>query len=167
MRLNTYWTSLTINNRSLCECVFFFNLCPQSYIRSFRDRQSDRRSYSHSRMSRSRMAQLDYDCGSQVPLTAPSGPAVHIWAWDLHKSKHKHNQSLLQKLSCHKGCLTWPCRANVITCLVTQQELIALWQWYDLVFLFSQNSWKMDLFGLFHAHSAFLERLKAFLKNLN
>uniref|UniRef100_A0A673B8U6 Transmembrane protein 198 n=1 Tax=Sphaeramia orbicularis TaxID=375764 RepID=A0A673B8U6_9TELE len=50
-----------------------------SYIRSFRDRQTDRRSYSHSRMmSRSRMAELDYDCGSQVPLTAPSGPPVRI-----------------------------------------------------------------------------------------
>uniref|UniRef100_A0A096LQC4 Transmembrane protein 198 n=1 Tax=Poecilia formosa TaxID=48698 RepID=A0A096LQC4_POEFO len=51
---------------------------PQSYIRSFRDRQTDRRAYSHTRMSRSRMAQLDYDCGSQVPLTVPSGPAVRI-----------------------------------------------------------------------------------------
>ncbi|KAM8857872.1 transmembrane protein 198-B [Synchiropus splendidus] len=50
-----------------------------SYIRSFRDRQTDRRAYSHSRMmSRSRMAELDYDCGSQVPLTAPTGPPVHI-----------------------------------------------------------------------------------------
>lgn len=50
-----------------------------SYIRSFRDRQTDRRAYSHSRMmSRSRMAELDYDCGSQVPLTAPAGPPVHI-----------------------------------------------------------------------------------------
>uniref|UniRef100_A0A668AUW4 Transmembrane protein 198 n=1 Tax=Myripristis murdjan TaxID=586833 RepID=A0A668AUW4_9TELE len=50
-----------------------------SYIRSFRDRQTDRRSYSHSRMmSRSRMAELDYDCGSQVPLTAPSGPPVRV-----------------------------------------------------------------------------------------
>uniref|UniRef100_A0A3B3ZSR1 Transmembrane protein 198 n=1 Tax=Periophthalmus magnuspinnatus TaxID=409849 RepID=A0A3B3ZSR1_9GOBI len=49
-----------------------------SYIRSFRDRQSDRRSYSHTRISRSRMAQLDYDCGSQVPLTAPSGPPARI-----------------------------------------------------------------------------------------
>ncbi|XP_061926435.1 transmembrane protein 198-B [Entelurus aequoreus] len=50
-----------------------------SYIRSFRDRQTDRRVYSQSRMmSRSRMAGLDYDCGSQVPLTAPSGPPVRI-----------------------------------------------------------------------------------------
>ncbi|MED6266232.1 hypothetical protein CHARACLAT_000099 [Characodon lateralis] len=49
-----------------------------SYIRSFRDRQTERRAYSHTRMSRSRMAQLDYDCGSQVPLTVPSGPAVRI-----------------------------------------------------------------------------------------
>nr|XP_057937554.1 transmembrane protein 198-B [Doryrhamphus excisus] len=50
-----------------------------SYIRSFRDRQTDRRAYSQSRMmSRSRMAELDYDCGSQVPLTAPSGPPVRI-----------------------------------------------------------------------------------------
>ncbi|KAG7227456.1 hypothetical protein INR49_005270 [Caranx melampygus] len=40
-----------------------------SYIRSFRDRQTDRRAYSHSRMmSRARMAELDYDCGSQVLL---------------------------------------------------------------------------------------------------
>lgn len=55
-------------------------LCPQSYIRSFRDRHTDRRAYSHSRMiSRSRMGELDYDCGSQVPLTAPSGPPVRIW----------------------------------------------------------------------------------------
>ncbi|XP_040057348.1 transmembrane protein 198 [Gasterosteus aculeatus] len=50
-----------------------------SYIKSFRDRQTDRRAYSSSRMmSRSRMAELDYDCGSRVPLTAPSGPPVHI-----------------------------------------------------------------------------------------
>ncbi|CAL1581972.1 unnamed protein product [Knipowitschia caucasica] len=49
-----------------------------SYIRSFRDRQSDRRSYSHTRISRSRMAELDYDCGSQVPLTAQSGPPARI-----------------------------------------------------------------------------------------
>ncbi|XP_071760642.1 transmembrane protein 198 isoform X2 [Centroberyx gerrardi] len=50
-----------------------------SYIRSFRDRQTDRRAYSHGRMmSRSRMAELDYDCGSQVPLTAPSGPPVRV-----------------------------------------------------------------------------------------
>ncbi|XP_060945120.1 transmembrane protein 198-B [Limanda limanda] len=50
-----------------------------SYIRSFRDRQTDRRVYSNSRMmSRSRMAELDYDCGSQVPLTAPSCPPVRI-----------------------------------------------------------------------------------------
>ncbi|XP_061548662.1 transmembrane protein 198-B [Phycodurus eques] len=50
-----------------------------SYIRSFRDRQTDRRAYSHSRMmSRSRMAELDYDCGSQVPLTTPSAATVRI-----------------------------------------------------------------------------------------
>ncbi|CAL8265879.1 unnamed protein product [Lota lota] len=49
-----------------------------SYIRSFRDRQTDRRAYSHTRISRSRMAELDYDCGSQVPLTAPSGPPVRV-----------------------------------------------------------------------------------------
>ncbi|XP_056146046.1 transmembrane protein 198-B [Lampris incognitus] len=50
-----------------------------SYIRGFRDRQTDRRAYSHGRMmSRSRMAELDYDCGSQVPLTAPSGPLARV-----------------------------------------------------------------------------------------
>lgn len=50
-----------------------------SYIRSFRDRHTDRRAYSHSRMiSRTRTGELDYDCGSQVPLTAPSGPPVRI-----------------------------------------------------------------------------------------
>ncbi|XP_075896179.1 transmembrane protein 198 [Nelusetta ayraudi] len=50
-----------------------------SYIRSFRDRHTDRRAYSHNRMiSRTRMGELDYDCGSQVPLTAPSGPPVRI-----------------------------------------------------------------------------------------
>ncbi|XP_034059848.1 transmembrane protein 198-B [Gymnodraco acuticeps] len=50
-----------------------------SYIRSFRDRQTDRRAYSQNRMmSRSRMAELDYDCGSRVPLTAPSVPPVRI-----------------------------------------------------------------------------------------
>uniref|UniRef100_A0A3P9H3B8 Transmembrane protein 198 n=1 Tax=Oryzias latipes TaxID=8090 RepID=A0A3P9H3B8_ORYLA len=49
-----------------------------SYIRSFRDRHTDKRVYSHSRISRSRMADLDYDCGSQVPLTTSSGPAVRI-----------------------------------------------------------------------------------------
>ncbi|KAG7265676.1 hypothetical protein CRUP_027753 [Coryphaenoides rupestris] len=51
---------------------------PGSYIRSFRDRQTDRRAYSHTRISRSRMAGLNYDCGSQVPLTAPSGPPVRV-----------------------------------------------------------------------------------------
>ncbi|CAL8372456.1 unnamed protein product [Arctogadus glacialis] len=50
----------------------------KSYIRSFRDRQTDSRAYSHTRISRSRMAELDYDCGSQVPLTAPSGPPVCV-----------------------------------------------------------------------------------------
>lgn len=68
----------------LLEVVFIFKCHnvftrPQSYIRSFRDRQSDRQAYSHGRMmSRSRMAELDYDCGSQVPLTASSGPPVRI-----------------------------------------------------------------------------------------
>ncbi|KAM6946244.1 transmembrane protein 198 [Aplochiton taeniatus] len=50
-----------------------------SYIRSFRERQVDRRAYPPSRMmSRSRQAELDYDCGSQVPLTAPNGPAARV-----------------------------------------------------------------------------------------
>ncbi|TWW80690.1 transmembrane protein 198-B [Takifugu flavidus] len=50
-----------------------------SYIRSFRDRHTDRRAYSHSRMiSRTRTGELDYDCGSQVPLTAPTGAPVRI-----------------------------------------------------------------------------------------
>ncbi|TMS06148.1 Transmembrane protein 198-B [Larimichthys crocea] len=61
-----------------------------SYIRSFRDRQTDRRAYSHSRMmSRSRMGELDYDCGSQVPLTAPTGPpGSHL----RQRIAHMHNQ---------------------------------------------------------------------------
>ncbi|CAG09264.1 unnamed protein product, partial [Tetraodon nigroviridis] len=50
-----------------------------SYIRSFRDRHTDRRAYSHTRMiSRTHTGELDYDCGSQVPLTAPTGPPVRI-----------------------------------------------------------------------------------------
>ncbi|XP_052379113.1 transmembrane protein 198-B [Oncorhynchus keta] len=51
-----------------------------SYIASFRDRQVDRRDYPHhSRpIARHHMADRDYDCGSQVPLTAPNGPAVRV-----------------------------------------------------------------------------------------
>ncbi|KAK6309509.1 hypothetical protein J4Q44_G00193900 [Coregonus suidteri] len=51
-----------------------------SYISSFRDRQVDRRGYPHSGrpMARHHMADRDYDCGSQVPLTAPNGPAVRV-----------------------------------------------------------------------------------------
>lgn len=87
----------------------------QSYIRSFRDRQSDRRSYSHSRMmSRSRMAELDYDCGSQVPLTVPSGPPVRIWDSPLAAIWlcAPHNRSELRDN-------IWPYRANLINCLLT------------------------------------------------
>nr|XP_046201378.1 transmembrane protein 198-B-like isoform X2 [Oncorhynchus gorbuscha] len=51
-----------------------------SYIASFRDRQVDRRDFPHhSRpIARHHMADRDYDCGSQVPLTAPNGPAVRV-----------------------------------------------------------------------------------------
>ncbi|XP_030643019.1 transmembrane protein 198-B [Chanos chanos] len=50
-----------------------------SYIQHFRDRQVDRRGYSHGRLiSGSHTVDLDYDCGSQVPLTAAAGPAVRV-----------------------------------------------------------------------------------------
>ncbi|KAL0985615.1 hypothetical protein UPYG_G00159470 [Umbra pygmaea] len=51
-----------------------------SYIASFRDRQVDKRGYSHhSRpIARHHTADRDYDCGSQVPLTAANGPAVRV-----------------------------------------------------------------------------------------
>lgn len=48
-----------------------------SYIQNFRDRRTDRRGYSHGRLiSGSHVVDLDYDYGSQVPLTAHTGPAV-------------------------------------------------------------------------------------------
>uniref|UniRef100_A0A4W5K7C1 Transmembrane protein 198aa n=1 Tax=Hucho hucho TaxID=62062 RepID=A0A4W5K7C1_9TELE len=51
-----------------------------NYISSFRDRQVDRRGYPHHGrpIARHHMADRDYDCGSQVPLTAPNGPAVRV-----------------------------------------------------------------------------------------
>uniref|UniRef100_A0A665XBB5 Transmembrane protein 198 n=1 Tax=Echeneis naucrates TaxID=173247 RepID=A0A665XBB5_ECHNA len=67
------------HHKSNSKSCFDGDVLSPSYIRSFRDRQTDRRAYSHSRMmSRSRMAELDYDCGSQVPLTVPSGHPVRI-----------------------------------------------------------------------------------------
>ncbi|KAK2905236.1 hypothetical protein Q8A67_007035 [Cirrhinus molitorella] len=48
-----------------------------SYIQNFRDRRTDRRGYSHGRLiGGSHVVDLDYDYGSQVPLTAHTGPAV-------------------------------------------------------------------------------------------
>ncbi|XP_016378831.1 transmembrane protein 198-B [Sinocyclocheilus rhinocerous] len=48
-----------------------------SYIQNFRDRRTDRRGYSHGRLiGDSHVVDLDYDYGSQVPLTAHTGPAV-------------------------------------------------------------------------------------------
>ncbi|XP_036424644.1 transmembrane protein 198-B [Colossoma macropomum] len=50
-----------------------------SYIQHFRDRHVDRRGYSHGRLiGRSHMVDMDYDCGSQVPLTAHTGPAARV-----------------------------------------------------------------------------------------
>ncbi|KAM9486747.1 transmembrane protein 198 isoform 1-T2 [Clarias gariepinus] len=50
-----------------------------SYIQHFRDRHVDRRGYSHGRLiSSSHTVDIDYDCGSQVPLTAHTGPAVRV-----------------------------------------------------------------------------------------
>ncbi|XP_028848093.1 transmembrane protein 198-B isoform X2 [Denticeps clupeoides] len=55
-----------------------------SYIQNFRDRQVDRRvdrrGYSHGRLvgGSHHIVDLDYDCGSQVPLTAAAGPAVRV-----------------------------------------------------------------------------------------
>ncbi|XP_062862518.1 transmembrane protein 198-B [Trichomycterus rosablanca] len=50
-----------------------------SYIQHFRDRHTDRRGYSHGRLiSSSHRVDMDYDCGSQVPLTAHTGPAVRV-----------------------------------------------------------------------------------------
>ncbi|KAL1268136.1 hypothetical protein QQF64_033499 [Cirrhinus molitorella] len=47
-----------------------------SYIQNFRDRRTDRRGYSHGRLiGGSHVVDLDYDYGSQVPLTAHTGPA--------------------------------------------------------------------------------------------
>ncbi|XP_056611882.1 transmembrane protein 198-B [Triplophysa dalaica] len=48
-----------------------------SYIQNFRDRRVDRRGYSHDRLiGGSHVVDLDYDYGSQVPLTAHTGPVV-------------------------------------------------------------------------------------------
>ncbi|XP_026128079.1 transmembrane protein 198-B-like [Carassius auratus] len=48
-----------------------------SYIQNFRDRRTERRGYSHDRLiGGSHVVDLDYDYGSQVPLTAHTGPAV-------------------------------------------------------------------------------------------
>ncbi|XP_073701784.1 transmembrane protein 198 [Garra rufa] len=48
-----------------------------SYIQNFRDRRTDRRGYSHGRLiGGSHVVDVDYDYGSQVPLTAHTGPAV-------------------------------------------------------------------------------------------
>ncbi|KTG01747.1 hypothetical protein cypCar_00033160 [Cyprinus carpio] len=48
-----------------------------SYIQNFRDRRTERRGYSHGRLiGGSHVVDLDYDYGSQVPLTAHTGPAV-------------------------------------------------------------------------------------------
>ncbi|XP_691948.4 transmembrane protein 198 [Danio rerio] len=48
-----------------------------SYIQNFRDRRADRRGYSHGRLiGGSHVVDLDYDYGSQVPLTAHTGPVV-------------------------------------------------------------------------------------------
>ncbi|XP_041933340.1 transmembrane protein 198-B [Alosa sapidissima] len=55
-----------------------------SYIQSFRDRQGDRRGYSHGRMvgGSHHIVDLDYDYGSQVPLTSAAaiadGPTVRV-----------------------------------------------------------------------------------------
>ncbi|XP_026876885.1 transmembrane protein 198-B [Electrophorus electricus] len=50
-----------------------------SYIQHFRDRHVDRRGYSHGRLiGGSHMVDMDYDCGSQVPLTAHTGPAGRV-----------------------------------------------------------------------------------------
>ncbi|XP_052004585.1 transmembrane protein 198-B-like [Xyrauchen texanus] len=48
-----------------------------SYIQNFRDRRVDRRGYSHDRLiGGSHVVDLEYDYGSQVPLTAHTGPAL-------------------------------------------------------------------------------------------
>nr|XP_055071664.1 transmembrane protein 198-B [Misgurnus anguillicaudatus]XP_055071665.1 transmembrane protein 198-B [Misgurnus anguillicaudatus] len=48
-----------------------------SYIQNFRDRRVERRGYSHDRLiDGSHVVDLDYDYGSQVPLTAHTGPGV-------------------------------------------------------------------------------------------
>ncbi|KAI1899124.1 hypothetical protein AGOR_G00058310 [Albula goreensis] len=52
-----------------------------SYIQSFRDRQEGgRRGYPQGRLvsGTHTMVDLDYDCGSTVPLTASAGPAVRV-----------------------------------------------------------------------------------------
>lgn len=117
------------------------SVCPQSYIRSFRDRQTDRRAYSHSRMmSRSRMGELDYDCGSQVPLTAPSGPPVRIWDGEMHTRtpSHTHNHTrLLQTSLSQLGIenLTLPCQPNRLPISPTGTQYVpkAMWvpHWFS------------------------------------
>ncbi|KAG7463771.1 hypothetical protein MATL_G00180260 [Megalops atlanticus] len=51
-----------------------------SYIQSFRDRQVDGRGYPQGRLvgGTHTIVDLDYDCGSTVPLTASAGPAVRV-----------------------------------------------------------------------------------------
>ncbi|XP_071003530.1 transmembrane protein 198-like [Oncorhynchus clarkii lewisi] len=64
-------------NHTLC---FDGDVLSPSYIASFRDRQVDRQGYPHHGrpIARHHIADRDYDCGSQVPLTAPNGPAVRV-----------------------------------------------------------------------------------------
>ncbi|XP_064872316.1 transmembrane protein 198-B-like [Oncorhynchus nerka] len=59
---------------------FHGDVLSPSYITSFRDRQVDRQGYPHHGrpIARHYIADRDYDCGSQVPLTVPNGPAVRV-----------------------------------------------------------------------------------------
>ncbi|XP_035248492.1 transmembrane protein 198-B-like [Anguilla anguilla] len=51
-----------------------------SYIQSFRDREEGRRSYPPGRLvsGTHTVVDLDYECGSTVPLTASAGPAMRV-----------------------------------------------------------------------------------------
>lgn len=67
--------------------MFIFSLW-QSYIQSFRDRQVDGRAYPVGGLMASghTSVDMDYDCGSTVPLTAGVGPHVRVWPHSLiHK----------------------------------------------------------------------------------
>lgn len=51
----------------------------QSYIQSFRERQGEGHAYPGARLSGTHTAvDMDYECGSTVPLTSGAGPNLRV-----------------------------------------------------------------------------------------